>query len=100
MSPDSPYGAWNTPGTGAPNPERYFALLAVSARLPVERPWKAPRNAIAFGRPVANRDSLSAASTASVPEFARNTRGSCTGALAPRRSQSSTYTGWYQSLEQ
>ena len=38
------------------------------------RPWKAPVNAISAGRPVEWRASLIAPSTASVPEFVRNTR--------------------------
>ena len=57
-----------------PNPARWRALLAVSDRLPSERPWNAPKKAIAFGRPVWWRASLSAASTASVPELERKTR--------------------------
>ena len=52
-----------------PNPARWRALLAVSDRLPSERPWKAPRKAMALGRPVWWRASLRAASTASVPEL-------------------------------
>src|SRR5690242_13159487 len=100
MKSASPYGAWYTPGSSGPNRPRYFALLAVSERLPSERPWNAPRNAITFVRPVAWRASLIAASTASVPELPRNTRAEVIGALATRRSHNSTYTGWYQSLEQ
>ncbi len=50
---------------------RYRALLAVSDTLPYERPWKEPKNAITYCRPVAYRASLMPASTASVPEFVR-----------------------------
>ena len=72
-----------------PNPARWRALLAVSDRLPSERPWNAPKKAMALGRPVWWRASFSAASTASVPELHRNTRGSGIGAMAARRSQTS-----------
>ena len=73
----------------APNPPRWRAFDAVSERLPSERPWKAPKKAITFGRPVEWRASLIAPSTASVPELARNTRAGCIGALAASRSQMS-----------
>ena len=45
-------GAWKLPGVTMPNPPRWRDLLAVRDRLPRERPWKAPRKAITFGRPV------------------------------------------------
>ena len=85
----SAYGAWNVPGVTMPNPARWRALLAVSERLPSERPWKAPKKAMALGRPVWWRASLSAASTASVPELQRNTRASGIGASAASRSHTS-----------
>ncbi len=89
----SAYGACSAPGVTMPNPDRWRALLAVSERLPSERPWKAPRKAMALGRPVWWRASLRAASTASVPELARNTRGSGIGASAASRVHSSAYAG-------
>jgi len=49
-------------------------LLAVRLNPPYVRPWNAPRKAITAGRPVEWRASLIAPSTASVPEFDRNTR--------------------------
>ena len=77
------------------SPRRYFALLAVSDSDPSVRPWKPPRNAISPGRRVWWRDSLIAASTASVPELVRNVcqwwalgpialRASCAELLADR----------------
>ena len=52
-----------------PKPARWRALLAVSDRLPSDRPWKPPRKATTLGRPVWWRASFRAASTASVPEL-------------------------------
>ena len=48
---------------------------------------------MALGRPVWWRASLRAASTASVPELARNTRASGIGASAASRVHSSAYAG-------
>ena len=74
MCSKSPKVVWSTPGSSGPNPVRYFALLAVSETLPYERPWKDCSIAITYWRPVANRASFSAPSTASVPEFVRKLR--------------------------
>ena len=75
-------------GSSGLKPWRYFALLAVSERLPSLRPWNAPRNAITYCRPVAWRASLIDASTASVPELVRNTLLSpAIGARATSRSR-------------
>ena len=73
-----------------PKPARRRALLAVSERLPRERPWKPPRKAMTLGRRVWWRESLSAASTASVPELHRKarTRGPADGIGARRVSRS------------
>ncbi len=50
------------------------------------RPWKPPWKTMTFGRPVAWRARRSAASTASDPELAKNSRSSPSGSTAPRRS--------------
>ena len=65
-----PNGAWKTPGRSGPNPAWYFAFDAVSETEPYVRPWNAPRNATTYGRFVAKRASLIAASTTSVPAVA------------------------------
>src|SRR5262245_34383791 len=69
-----PNGAWNTPGSSGPNPAWYLAFEAVSETDPYERPWNAPRNETTYGRLVANRASLIAVSTTSVPELPRYVR--------------------------
>jgi hypothetical protein len=46
--------------------------LLVSASDPIVRPWKEPSAATSFVRPV-RRDSLKAASLASVPELVKKT---------------------------
>jgi hypothetical protein len=54
------------------------------------RPWKPPQKPITYWRPVAARASLSAPSTASVPELVRNARtGPRIGAVAASASQNS-----------
>ena len=63
--------AWYTFGAAGRSP-RYFDLLAVSDSDPIVRPWNPPRKAMMPGRCVWWRASLSAASTASVPELVRN----------------------------
>ena len=51
---------------------RYFTFELVRAIAPWVRPWKPPRKATTIGRWVAAFASLTAASTASAPEFERN----------------------------
>ena len=46
-------GAWKTLGSSGAKRRRWVALLAVSDRAPIVRPWKAPMNARKLGRPVA-----------------------------------------------
>jgi hypothetical protein len=48
---------------------------------PKVRPWKAPSKAMIAGRPVARRASLSAPSTASVPELPKKTVSSGAGSV-------------------
>ena len=52
------------------------------------RPWKPPWKTTTFGRPVACRLSRSAASIASLPEFAKNIRSRPAGSTSPSRSTS------------
>lgn len=67
--------------------------MAVSARAPIERPWKAPWAATMCFRPV-RRVSLKPASLASVPELVKKTRPvSPPGTRASSASASST-CGW------
>ena len=57
------------------------------------RPWKPPWKTITFGRPVACRASRSAASTASLPQLAKNSRSRPGGSTSPSRSISVS-SGW------
>ena len=72
----SPNGMCTTPPGSGSNGARY-ASLAVSAKAPMVRPWKAPSRAMILVRVFRGvefrRASLNAASLASVPELAKNT---------------------------
>lgn len=57
------------------------------------RPWKPPWKTTIPGRPVAWRARRSAASTASLPELAKNSESSPSGSTVPRRSVSSSRAG-------
>ena len=85
----SPYGTWVTPGRSGSNGSRYAGLW-VSASAPVLRPWNAPSAATIRVRPV-RRASLTAASTASVPELAKKT-AEPGGAAATSSSRSASST--------
>ena len=74
----SPYGTWLTsPGSGANG--ACLVGCPVSASAPIVRPWKPPCAATSLVRPV-RRESLNAASLASVPELQNNTRASASAA--------------------
>ena len=61
------------PGTSGPKNARCPTFDWFSEMAPYVRPWNAPLNAMTYCRLVCARTSLSAPSTASVPEFERNT---------------------------
>ena len=63
-------------------------LELVTEAAPKVRPWKAPRKATRPGRPVTRRASLSAASTASAPEFPKKTVSSGSGQASASRAAS------------
>ena len=68
----SPYGTNCVPGTSGANGVRLPSWPVIDSA-PIERPWKPPSPATTVPRPV-RRASLNAASFASVPELAKNTR--------------------------
>ena len=70
----SPYGTKDTPPGSGSNGER-FDGWPVRASAPMVRPWKPPSAATSAGRPV-RRAILKAASFASAPDDAKNTRPS------------------------
>jgi hypothetical protein len=85
-------GTWTNPGTSGSNGSRN-SLRQVALSEPNVRPWNPRIAATTFGRPVADRANLIAASTASVPEFERNTRWRDGGSSPVRRSTNWVRTG-------
>ena len=71
-APASPYGTNCAPGTSGSNGVRLPSWPVIDSA-PIVRPWKPPSAATTVPRPV-RRASLNAASFASVPELAKNTR--------------------------
>src|SRR5438132_1007417 len=81
-------------GTSGENPRRCTSFDPDSDMAPYVRPWKAPRKAIARERPVCQRASFSAASSASAPLFVKNTRlDSLPGASSASRCAKATLSG-------
>src|SRR5262249_6210618 len=77
-----------TPAINGEKPERNLVPDVVSEAAATVRPWKPPWNTMTLGLPVACRDSRSAASTASLPELAKNILSSPGGSTSPSRSTS------------
>src|SRR6202042_208718 len=87
----SPYGTWLTsPGSGANG--ACLVGCPVSASAPIVRPWKPPCAATSLVRPV-RRESLNAASLASVPELQNNTRASASPPRRPTSASASAMPG-------
>ena len=81
-------GATCTPAISGEKPERNLVPDVVSEAAATVRPWKPPWKTMTLGRPVAWRASRSAASTASLPELAKNIRSRPGGSTSPSRSTS------------
>ena len=71
---------------------RLLGRLTGQRQAPIVRPWKPPCAATSFVRPV-SRDSLKAASLASVPELQNNTRVSVSAPSRPTSASASAIPG-------